>query len=88
MILAAAAVLLVGYGLGVRQGPALADEFIYLGGARHFGRTGSLDARYYDADAILRRGYPHPDVHAPGYAILLGAFDLVAGTGNAAAGEC
>ncbi len=85
MILAAAAVLLVGYGLGVRQGPALADEFVYLGGARHFARTGSLDARYYDADAILRRGYPHQDVHAPGYAILLGAFDVLAGAGNAAA---
>ncbi len=85
MILAAAAVLLVGYGLGVRQGPALADEFVYLGGAHHFARTGSLDARYYDADAILRRGYPHQDVHAPGYAILLGAFDVLAGAGNAAA---
>ena len=85
VILAAAAVLLVGYGLAVRQGPALADEFVYLGGARHFARTGSFDARYYDADAILRRGYPHQDVHAPGYVIILGAFELVAGAGNAAA---
>ena len=72
VIAAAAVVLLVGYGLTVRQGPALADEFIYLAGARHFAETGSLDARYYDASAILRRGHPHQDVHTPGYVLVLG----------------
>ena len=85
MVLAAAAFLLVAYGTSVRLGPALADEFIYLSGARHFARTGSLDARYYDANAILARGHPHQDVHAPGYVLILGAFDRVAGTTNAAA---
>jgi hypothetical protein len=85
MVLLAAAALLSVYGASVRQGPALADEFIYLSGARHFANTGRLDARYYDAQAIIARGHPHQDVHAPGYVILLGAFDRVAGPTNAAA---
>ena len=85
IVLAAAAVLLAMWGWSLRQGPALADEFIYLAGARHFADTGRLDARYYDADAILARGHPHHDVHAPGYVLILGAFDLVAGRTNAAA---
>jgi 4-amino-4-deoxy-L-arabinose transferase-like glycosyltransferase len=85
IVVAAAALLLVLYGSSVRLGPALADEFIYLAGARHVARTGSLQARYYDASAILSRGYPHQDVHAPGYVLLLGAFDRVAGATNAAA---
>src|ERR1700682_2264579 len=72
VLAAAAVVLLAGYGLTVRQGPALADEFIYLASARHFAETGSLDARYYDGDAIVRRGHPHQDVHTPGYVLVLG----------------
>jgi hypothetical protein len=64
--------LLAVYGLATRHGPALADEFIYLAGARHLATTGSLDARYYDANAILRQGHPHQDNHSPGYVILLG----------------
>jgi hypothetical protein len=70
---ALAAVLLSGYGLRTRWGPALADEYVYLAGARHFARTASLDARFYDARAILARGHPHQDVHGPGYVILLGS---------------
>jgi 4-amino-4-deoxy-L-arabinose transferase-like glycosyltransferase len=85
LLIAAAALLLAAYGWTLRQGPALADEFIYLAGARHFAETGRLDARYYDADAIVARGHPHHDVHAPGYVLLLGAFDLVAGATNRAA---
>ena len=85
MVLLAAAALLSVYGASVRLGPALADEFIYLSGARHFAGTGRLDARYYDAAAIIARGHPHHDVHAPGYVILLGAFDRLAGATNAAA---
>jgi hypothetical protein len=69
---ALAAAVLVGYGLVSRLGPALADEYVYLAGARHFASTGSLDARFYDARAILVRGHPHQDVHPPGYVILLG----------------
>jgi hypothetical protein len=66
-------VLLCGYALVAQRGPALADEYVYLAGARHFARTGSLDARFYDARAILAKGHPHQDVHGPGYVILLGA---------------
>jgi hypothetical protein len=72
-IAGAAAALLAGYGLLVRHGPALADEFVYLAGARHFALTGSLDARYYDAAGILMRGHPQQDVHPPGYVLALGA---------------
>ena len=85
IVLLAAATLLAAYGASVRLGPALADEFIYLSGARHFAKTGRLDARYYDADAILARGHPHQDVHTPGYVILLGAIGRAAGATNAAA---
>ena len=85
IVLLAAAALLAAYGASVRLGPALADEFIYLSGARHFAGTGRLDARYYDASAILARGYPHQDVHTPGYVILLGAFFRAVGATNAAA---
>ena len=67
-----AAALVLAYGWQARHGPALADEFIYLAGAKHFARSLSLDARFYDAEAILRIGHPHQDVHSPGYVILLG----------------
>ena len=78
---ALALALAAGYGARARHGPALADEFIYLGGARQVARSLSLDARYYDADAILSRGYPHHDVHAPGYVLILGGLmALVRGT--------
>ena len=60
------------YAATTRHGPALADEFIYLAGARHLARTGSLDARFYDAYAILAQGHPHQDNHSPGYVLLLG----------------
>jgi len=77
--LAAAALAL--YGRELRWGPALADEFIYLAGARHVAEAASLDARFYDASAILKVGHPHKDVHAPGYVLLLGlAMKLVGPT--------
>ena len=66
-------------GAVTRRGPALADEFVYLAGARHLATAGSLDARYYDAGAILARGLPHHDVHTPGYVLVLGALMAVAG---------
>ena len=74
---ALAVALVLGYGCLARHGPALADEFIYLAGAKHLARSLSLDARFYDAEAILRQGHPHHDVHAPGYVILLGALMAV-----------
>src|SRR5258705_10468766 len=71
IVLLAAAALLAAYGASARLGPALADEFIYLSGARHFAATGGLDAPYYDPTAILPPGHPPPDVTAPRYGILL-----------------
>jgi hypothetical protein len=69
--------LLAAYGRIAQLGPALADEYVYLAGARHFAHTGSLDARFYDARAILAKGHPHQDVHSPGYIILLGSLTAV-----------
>jgi hypothetical protein len=80
-------VLLAGYALVAQLGPALADEYVYLAGARHFARTGSLDARFYDARAILAKGHPHQDVHGPGYVLLLGSLTaLVRGAYGTAVG--
>jgi 4-amino-4-deoxy-L-arabinose transferase-like glycosyltransferase len=84
-LVALAVTLLAGYGLRTRWGPALADEYIYLSGARHFARTGTLDARFYDARAILARGHPHQDVHSPGYVILLGALTALVRGGHGTA---
>lgn len=81
LLLGFAATLAAAYGIGLRHGPALADEFIYLGSARHVAETGSLRARYYDADAILAIGYPHQDVHSPGYVLLLGLASFLVGPG-------
>lgn len=82
---ALAAAALAFYGRELRRGPALADEFIYLAGARHLAEAASLDARFYDASAILKLGHPHKDVHAPGYVLLLGlAMRLVGPTFEAA----
>lgn len=69
--------LLLAYGIQARHGPALADEHIYLTGARYLAETGSLDARYYDYDAILKQGHPHQDAHSPGYLLLLGVAMVV-----------
>jgi hypothetical protein len=65
------------YAAVVRHGPALTDEYVYLASARYFADTGSLDSRFYNYSAILSQGYPHQDMHAPGYTILLGAWSRV-----------
>jgi len=77
--------LVLGQGLLARRGPALADEYIYLAGARFFAQSGGLDARFYDTEAILRQGYPHHDVHAPGYVIALGILSRLLGDGYSTA---
>src|SRR5258705_10550396 len=66
IVLLAAAALLAAYGASVRLGPALADEFIDLSGARHLPATDRLGAGYYDASRILPRGYPHQHFDTPG----------------------
>ena len=56
-------------------------SFKYLAGARNLAATGSLNASFYHAEAILQKGYPHQDDHAPGYVILLGALIALVGGG-------
>lgn len=85
VIVGCATALVVVMGAATRRGPALADEFVYLAGGRHLAAAGRLDARYYDAAAILERGLPHQDVHTPGYVIVLGAAMALAGASYATA---
>jgi hypothetical protein len=47
------------------------DEAIYLVGARNIVERGTLDTNYYLTYSLLRRGYPHRDVHMPGYILAL-----------------
>ena len=47
------------------------DEMIYLVGARNVLERGTLDTNFYLTYSLLRRGYPHRDVHMPGYVLAL-----------------
>jgi 4-amino-4-deoxy-L-arabinose transferase-like glycosyltransferase len=59
----------------------MADEFVYLAGARRFADTQSLDSTYYFADSILAAGFPHQDAHSPGYVMVLGLAARILGPG-------
>jgi hypothetical protein len=63
----------VAAGAGRRAIPAIAwpDEIIYLVGARNVRERGTLDTNFYLTYSLLRRGYPHRDVHMPGYVLAL-----------------
>lgn len=50
------------------------DECIYLVGARNVVEHGSLDTNYYLTHSLLARGYPHRDVHMPGFVLVLAPF--------------
>lgn len=50
------------------------DECIYLAGARNVNERGTLDTNFYLTHSILARGYPHRDVHMPGYVLSLAPF--------------
>jgi hypothetical protein len=50
------------------------DECIYLVGARNVAERGDLNTHYYVTYSLLRRGYPHRDVHMPGYIFALAPF--------------
>jgi hypothetical protein len=56
------------------------DECIYLVGARNLAERGTLDTQYYLTSSLLRRGYPHRDVHMPGYVLALAPFVEAFGT--------
>jgi hypothetical protein len=47
------------------------DECIYLVGARNLVERGTLDTNFYLTHSLLVRGYPHRDVHMPGYMLVL-----------------
>jgi len=55
------------------------DEWIYLTLARNIGERGSLDTNFYIASSIELVGYPHRDVHLPGYALSLAALGSLRG---------
>jgi hypothetical protein len=55
------------------------DEWIYLTLARNIAERGSLDTNFYIASSIEAVGYPHRDVHLPGYALALAAFGSLGG---------
>jgi hypothetical protein len=65
--------LAVAAGAGRRALPEIAwpDEIIYLVGARNVLERGTLDTNFYLTYSLLRRGYPHRDVHMPGYVFAL-----------------
>jgi hypothetical protein len=65
---------------GALQEIAWPDEAIYLVGARNVAERGSLDTNFYLAYSLLRRGYPHRDVHMPGYILALAPFVKAKGT--------
>ena len=77
----AAAILLLVLGAGVakvslsRALPELGwpDEWIYLTQARNIAERGTLNTNFYIASSIEKIGYPHRDVHLPGYALALAA---------------
>lgn len=47
------------------------DEWIYLTLARNIAEKGTLNTNFYIASSIEALGYPHRDVHLPGYALAL-----------------
>ena len=49
------------------------DEWIYLTLARNIVERGTLNTNFYIASSIETLGYPHRDVHLPGYALALAA---------------
>jgi len=59
---------------GAFEGVAWPDECIYLVGARNAVDRGTLDTNFYLTYSLLRRGYPHRDVHMPGYVLILAPF--------------
>jgi hypothetical protein len=62
------------------------DECIYLVGARNVLERHTLDTNFYLTYSLLRRGYPHRDVHMPGYVLALApAVSLFGPTLSAAA---
>lgn len=81
-----AAVVALGARTQALQEVAWPDECIYLVGARNVIERHTLDTNFYLTYSLLRRGYPHRDVHMPGYVLsLVPAVSLLGATLAAAA---
>lgn len=63
------------------------DEWIYLTGARNIAERGTLNTNFYIASSIEILGYPHRDVHLPGYALILAAVGSFRGFSHQSAAE-
>jgi len=68
-------------GLVTRHAVAAADEVIYVVGARNLVERGTLDTNFYLPQSLFVQGYPHRDVHMPGYLFALAPFVAVLGPG-------
>ena len=81
--LAALALLVTGVvgatGRRARHDLGWPDEWIYLTLARNITERGSLNTNFYIASSIQAIGYPHRDVHLPGYAFALSAVGSLIG---------
>ena len=68
--------MLAAWQIRARTWPLVAwpDECIYLVGARNVADHGDLNTHFYLTYSLLRRGYPHRDVHMPGYILALAPF--------------
>lgn len=68
--------MLAAWQIRVRTWPLVAwpDECIYLVGAQNVADHGDLNTHFYLTYSLLRRGYPHRDVHMPGYILALAPF--------------
>ena len=72
LVLLAAGVTRISLGRALKE-MGWPDEWIYLTLARNIGERGTLDTNFYLASSIDAIGYPHRDVHLPGYALVLAA---------------
>lgn len=63
------------------------DEWIYMTGARNIAERGTLNTNFYIASSIETLGYPHRDVHLPGYALALAAAGSLRGFSFRSAAE-
>ena len=86
----APAVLALVVGLAARRlaskEVAWPDECIYLVGARNVVEKRTLNTNFYLAYSLMRRPYPHRDVHMPGYVLALAPVVAAMGASLEAAG--
>jgi 4-amino-4-deoxy-L-arabinose transferase-like glycosyltransferase len=85
-LVALALCVALGTALLTRLVVVAADEVIYVVGARNLIERGTLNATFYLPYSLIVQGYPHHDVHMPGYVFALAPFVAVFGSGVLAPG--